>query len=237
MAPGTLAILFWRTTMPSARFLLLALLPVFAGCQMFDSEPEKTPVPVVRMQGELSAVDNRLQFRPCQEQRHFILEDTASTGLLQESAALLNNGKGTLFADLEGQMTASKTSGTDGQINLTRLYRIQNEGQNCNDLNFKRLTIRASGHEPDWVINANHEGLILERPGQESLVLPYLEEQLPEGRFNLSSAANGHLLELWVAPQRCIDSMSGSVQHLSAELRLDGKVMRGCAYYGGARQD
>lgn len=223
--------------MPRVRFLLLALLPVFAGCQMFDSEPEQIPVPAVRMQGELSAVDNRLQFRPCQEQRQFILEDTGSTGLLQESAALLNNGKGSLFADLEGQLTASKTSGTDGQINLTRLYRIQREGQGCNDLNFKRLTIRASGHEPDWVINANLKGLILEQPGQEPLVLPYLEEQLPEGRFSLSSAANGKHLELWVAPQRCVDSMSGSVAHMSAELRLDGKVMRGCAYYGGARQD
>lgn len=223
--------------MPSVRFLLLALLPVFASCQMFSSEPEQIVVPTVRMQGELSAVDNRLQFRPCQEQRRFILDDSAGTGLLQESVALLNNGKGTLFADLQGRLVASKVPGNDGQIDLTRLYRIQNQGQSCNDLNFKRLTLRASGHEPDWVINANSKGLILERPNQEALVLPYLEEQLPEGRFSLSSDANGQHLELWVAPQRCVDSMSGAVQHLSAELRLDGKIMRGCAYYGGARQD
>lgn len=225
------------SAMPSVRFLLLALVPVFAGCQMFSSEPEPIVVPAVRMQGELSAVDNRLQFRPCQEQRRFILDDSAGTGLLQESVALLNHGKGTLFADLQGRLVASKVPGNDGQIDLTRLYRIQNQGQSCNDLNFKRLTLRASGHEPDWVINANSKGLILERPNQEALVLPYLEEQLPEGRFSLSSDANGQHLELWVAPQRCVDSMSGAVQHLSAELRLDGKIMRGCAYYGGARQD
>jgi len=65
--------------------------------------------------------------------------------------------------------------------------------------------------------------------------LPYLEEQLPEGRFNLSSEANGQRLELWLAPQRCVDSMSGAVQHLSAELRLNGEVQRGCASFGGAR--
>jgi putative lipoprotein len=225
------------SAMPRVRFLLLALVPVFAGCQMFASEPEQVVVPAVRMQGELSNVANRLQFRPCQEQRRFALEDTGNTGLLQESVTLLNNGKGTLFADLQGQMVASKVPGTDGQINLTRLYRIQSEGQGCSDLNFKRLTLRASGHEPDWVINANSKGMILERPGQEAVVLPYLEEQLPEGRFSLSSDANGQHLELWVAPQRCVDSMSGSVQHLSAELRVDGQVLRGCAYYGGARQD
>lgn len=225
------------STLSHTRILLLALLPVFAGCQMLTSEPEPVVVPAVRMQGELSNVNNRLQFRPCQEHRSFMLEDSGSTGLLQEAIGLLNNGKGTLFADLEGRLVASKVPSTDGQINLTRLYRIQNEGQNCSDLNFKRLTLRASGHEPDWVLNANNQGLILERPGQEAMVLPYLEEQLPEGRFNLSSDANGKHLELWVAPQRCVDSMSASVQHLSAELRLDGKVMRGCAYYGGARRD
>lgn len=223
--------------MSAARFLLFALFPLFTGCQVYTGLPDEPVNPEVRMQGELSVVNNRLQFRPCQEQRHFVLEDSGDTGLLQESVNLLNRGKGTLFADLKGQMEASKVQGTDGQINLTKLYRVQREGQACNDLNFKRLTLRASGHEPDWVLNASGKGLVLERPGQEALVLPYLEEQLPEGRFSLSSVANGQHLELWIAPQRCVDSMSGSVQHLSAELRLNGKVQHGCAAYGGARQD
>ena len=58
---------------------------------------------------------------------------------------------------------------------------------------------------------------------------------LTHGSFSLSSEANGQRLELWLAPQRCVDSMSGSVQHLSAELRLNGSVQRGCASFGGAR--
>lgn len=222
--------------MSAARFLLFALFPLFTGC-VYTGVPEEPVNPDVRMQGELSVVNNRLQFRPCQEQRHFVLEDSGDTGLLQESVNLLNRGKGTLFADLKGKLEASPVQGTDGQLNLTKLYRVQREGQGCNDLNFKRLTLRASGHEPDWVLNASGKGLVLERPGQEALVLPYLEEQLPEGRFSLSSAANGEHLELWIAPQRCVDSMSGSVQHLTAELRLDGKTLHGCAAYGGARQD
>ena len=218
-------------------YFLLSLLPVFAGCQVYTGPTSDMPVPPLRMQGEIQVVNQRLQFRPCAEQRHFTLEDSGNTGILQESMNLLNHGKGSLFADLSGNLVASKDSGTDGKIELTRLYRIQREGQGCKDLNFKRLTLRASGHEPDWVINAGGKGMVLERPGQQALALPYLEEQLPEGRFNLSSDANGQHIELWIAPQRCVDSMSGSVQHLSAELRLNGKVQHGCAYYGGARQD
>ena len=76
---------------------------------------------------------------------------------------------------------------------------------------------------------------MLERSGQPAQALPYLEEQLPEGRLNLTSEANGQRLELWIAPQRCVDTKTGAVQSLSAELRVDGQVQRGCAYFGGAR--
>ena len=223
--------------MSSVRFLLFALLPVFAGCQSLFPSDEPAPAPVVRLQGELHVINNRLQFRPCQEKRQFILEDSGNTGLLQEAVTLLKGGKDVLFADLSGRMAASQVTGTDGQIELTKLYRIQREGHGCDDLNFKRQTLRASGHEPEWRLDANSQGLILQRPGQTDLVVPYLEEQLPEGRFSLSSEANGQQLELWVAPQRCVDSMSGSIQHLRAELRLNGQILKGCGAYGGARQE
>ena len=223
--------------MTSIRFLLLALLPMFAGCQSLFPSDEPAPARAVRLQGDLHVVNNRLQFSPCQETRQFALEDSGNTGLLQETVTLLNGGKGVLFVDLAGHMVASKVAGTDGQINLTKLYRVQREGHGCDDLNFKRQTLRASGHEPDWRIDANSQGLILQRPGQSDLVVPYLEEQLPEGRFSLSSAANGQQLELWVTPQRCVDNMSGSVQHLRAELRINGQTLKGCGAYGGARQE
>jgi putative lipoprotein len=134
-------------------------------------------------------------------------------------------------------MAPSSVKGADGQLNLHTLYRLQREGHGCQDINFKRLLLRASGNEPDWNISVSEQGLKLDRPGQPALALPYMEEQLPEGRFNLTSEANGQRLELWVAPQRCVDGMSGSVQHLTAELRMDGKVQRGCASFGGARND
>ena len=99
-----------------------------------------------------------------------------------------------------------------------------------------RLIARASGNEPFWSVSISAKGLILQRPGEEPLAVPYLEEQLPEGRLYFSSEANGHSLSLWLAPQRCQDDMSGALRHLSAELRLDGQRLTGCAYLGGARQ-
>ncbi|MFK0089302.1 COG3650 family protein [Pseudomonas sp. NPDC090755] len=216
--------------------LLVALLPLFAGCQVLAEKPQAAVAGTTRMQGELSAKDGQLLFKPCGESRHFAIFDAGNTGLLQEAAALAAE-PGTLFADVSGNLSASQKAGNDGQLNVQRLYRVEHSDSACSDPNFKRLTLRAYGHEPDWSLKASGKGMILDRPGQPSLAVPYLEEQLPDGRFSINTEANGQRVELWVAPQRCVDVATGGVQHLSAELRLNGQLMRGCAYYGGSRND
>ncbi|MDD2057832.1 hypothetical protein N5D52_26570 [Pseudomonas sp. GD03860] len=217
--------------------LLVALLPLFAGCQMLADKPQvASSVGMTRMQGELSAQGGQLLFKPCTEDRHFAVFDAGNTGILQEAADLADE-PGTLFADINGTLSTSQKAGNDGQLNVQRLYRVEHSSSACSDPNFKRLTLRASGHEPDWNLKASGKGMVLDRPGQPSLAVPYLEEQLPDGRFSLSTEANGQRVELWVAPQRCVDIATGGVQHLMAELRVDGQTMRGCAYYGGARSD
>jgi putative lipoprotein len=218
-------------------YLCAALAPLLASCQVFTPQPADETTPATRLQGELSRQDGQLLLRPCQEQRRFVLGDDGSTGISREAAGLLGDGASSLFVDLRGRLSATPQAGLDGKFVPSQVYRLQAEGPGCDDLNFKRSSLRASGQEPGWSVQVSNRGLVLDRPGQEPLALPYLEEQLPEGRFNLSSEANGQRLELWVAPQRCVDSMSGTVQHLSAELRLNDEVLRGCASFGGARND
>ncbi|MBB2495184.1 COG3650 family protein [Aquipseudomonas ullengensis] len=221
--------------MSPARALIFALLPLFAGCQVFVPGENAGEPPRQRLQGELNLLNGQLQLRPCGEQRQFRLLNDGSSEIVREAGELLKDGPGPLFVDLSGHLSAGKTADNDGELQVSEVYRIQREGLGCDDPAFKRLVLRASGNEPDWSMNITSQGLVLYRPGQEPLALPYLEEQLPDGRFAISSEANGQRLDLWVAPQRCSNSMSGAVQHLSAELRLDGQVLRGCAAFGGAR--
>lgn len=221
--------------MPKARTLLFALLPLFAGCQLFSVYENKPVNPAQRLQGELGLVDGRLLLRPCGEQRRYAVINEGNSDIAREAGQLLADGHDRLFVDLLGTLGSTSETGLDGALRPTQVYRLQGEGPGCNEPGFERLLLRANGHEPDWSLGVSDQGLVLLRPGQPPLALPYLEEQLPEGRFNLSSEANGQRLELWLAPQRCVDSMSGAVQHLSAELRLNGEVQRGCASFGGAR--
>ena len=210
--------------------VLVALLPLFAACQLFDGQRESVShAGQTRMQGQLTAADGKLVFQPCQEQRQLVVNDIGGTSVLQEAATLADE-QGKLFADVRGKVSGDR-------LDLGQLYRVERSGTACDDPNFKLLILRAAGHGPEWNVKVSGKGMVIDREGQPPLAVPYIEDQLGDGRFNLSSEANNQRIELWVAPQRCIDSNTGSVQHMSAELRIDGKVQRGCGYFGGSRND
>ncbi|MCW0920167.1 hypothetical protein OK411_07160 [Pseudomonas sp. RG1] len=210
--------------------VLVALLPMFAACQLFDGQRESVShAGQTRMQGQLTAADGKLVFQPCQEQRQLVVNDIGGTSVLQEAATLADE-QGKLFADVRGKVSGDR-------LDLGQLYRVERSGTACDDPNFKLLILRAAGDGPEWNVKVSGKGMVIERDGQAPLAVPYVEEQLGDGRFNLSSEANNQRIELWVAPQRCVDSSTGSVQHMSAELRIDGQVQRGCGYFGGARND
>ncbi|MBV7496703.1 hypothetical protein KW837_20750 [Pseudomonas sp. PDM24] len=211
--------------------VLVAVLPLFAACQLLDGPRESAShVGQTRLQGQLTAADGKLLFQPCNEQRSLVVNDSGGTSVLQEAATLADD-QGKLFADVRGRITAS------GQLDLEQLYRVERSGTACDDPDFKQLTLRAAGHGPEWNVRVSGKGMVIDRAGQPPLALPYVEEQLGDGRFNLSTEANNQRIELWVAPQRCVDGSTGSVQHMSAELRIDGQVQRGCGYFGGSRDD
>ena len=223
--------------MRAARSLVLfALLPAFAGCQLLNSKTPDSTASLTRLQGELVSENGQLLFQPCVGQQRYVVRDSANTTLVQDAMEMPDK-TGKLFADIRGSFTASTTQGTDGDVQLQQLYRLERNSAACQDTNFKLLTVHASGNGPAWTVQAGAKGLVLEREGQPKLALPFVEEQVGDGRFYLSTEANNQHIELWVAPQRCTDSANGSVQHLGAELRINGQVQRGCGYFGGARND
>jgi putative lipoprotein len=208
---------------------------LFAACQLFDGERQSAShVGQTRMQGQLTAADGKLLFQPCNQSARYVVNDTGGTSVLQQAASLADK-QGKLFADVRGRVVAG--SGGDGQLDLEQLYRVERSGSACDDPNFKLLILRATGHSPEWNVKVSGKGMVIERAGQPALAVPYVEEQLGDGRFNLSTEANNQHIELWVAPQRCVDNSTGSIQHMSAELRVDGQVQRGCGYFGGSRDD
>ena len=91
---------------------------------------------------------------------------------------------------------------------------------------------RAFGNEPFWNVRLNDQGLVLQQLGQPTIALPYIEEQLGNGQYYISSKADHQELQLWISPERCTDSMTGAWHALSARLQWQGETLIGCAYKG-----
>lgn len=219
--------------MPHVRFLLLLPVAALGACGHFGAAPERPPA-TERLQGELHLDAGRLLLQPCGRKQRLLILDQAQLDLARDAKGL--GAESTpVYADLRGSLQAGSDSQPDS-FQVTQRYRLANEGGSCAD-DLRRTLVQASGNEPGWQVRIAPKGLVLERPGQPVQALPYLEEQLPGGQAIYTSEANGQRLELWVAPQRCVDSMSGAVSHLAAELRLNGEVQRGCAWFGRARHE
>lgn len=215
-----------------APLIALGLLPVMTGCQWLSAKPEEPSPAPVRLQGELTRAGEMLLMAPCGEERRLLLIDAAQLGLEAAAPQLQAGSSRPLFADLGGELDGE----ADGLYAVTTLYRLQAEGLGCDDPQFKRLIVRASGHEPEWSVSVSARGMVLERPGSAPLALPYVEERLPDGRLSFSSEANDQRIELWLTPTRCEDSMSGAISHLQARLVLNGAApLPGCGALGGAR--
>ncbi len=224
--------------MRAARSLMfVALLPLFAGCQLLESSPQApSTAGLTRMQGELGMANGKLVFKPCQGNTLYAVHDSGATSVMQEAATLAGT-QHQVFADLRGRVPSAKVADGQAQLDVQQLYRLERSTGACNSPDFQKLILQAGGNTPNWSVKVSGNGMVVERAGRPALALPYLEEQLGDGRFHLSSEANNQRVELWIAPQRCVDPSRPSVQFMSAELRVNDQVQRGCAYFGGARSD
>lgn len=212
--------------LPNICLALLAL--SLSACQLF--KPTDTVLSEsTRLQGIISLSNQQWVFQPCATTDSYSLE--VSANLDDELNSLLPEAANGLFADLTGQLDKQQ-----GHFTPSQRYRLQTEGHGCDDPDFPRLLMRASGNEPFWSLLQTPKGLLLNQIGEETIALPYIEEQLPEGRFIISSQANHQDLQLWLTPSTCRDSMSGTIYHLTARLKLDQQVLHGCASFGAMRK-
>ena len=90
-----------------SRPFCFALLPLLASCQVFTDKPAEPLIEQTRMQGELSLNAGQLLFRPCQEQRQFILKEDSAAELSSDASTLFADGHATLYVDMRGQLQAN----------------------------------------------------------------------------------------------------------------------------------
>lgn len=221
--------------MRSLTILAVISMPFLGACQWWPHFASETPQkPEQRLQGELLQQNNRLWLRTCGTETppKALRLDSAATAFLQ--ALRLNGVEGTaLFVDLSAMPAENATT----PLQVSRFYQVSQK-KTCPAPDFKRLTLQANGHSPEWHMKIMPQGFLLERANQPPLALPYIEEQLGNSRYEFSSEANGKRIRLSIAPELCTDSQTVSGYPLRARLSIDNEPLRmGCASFGGARNE
>lgn len=206
-------------------FILLAA--SLSACQLYAPKAIK-PESSTRLQGTVYHSQGQWVLQPCGSQNSYIIDPPSELSL--ELIPLLADSSNGIFADLNGRLNTAQQRFTPSQR-----YRLQAEGHGCDDPDFARLQLRASGNEPFWSILQTPRGLIFNQIDQPSIVLPYIEEQQSDGRFQISSQANNQNFDLWITPGQCTDSMSGTISHLHARLQWNQHTFNGCAAFGALR--
>ena len=212
------------------RFRVVSFILITASlsaCQFYTPKAIQAE-PSTRLQGSIYHSQGQWVLQPCGTQNSYIVN--SSQELSQELIPLLTESPNGIFADLSGRLDTVQQRFTP-----TQRYRLQAEGHGCDDPDFARLQLRASGNEPFWSILQTPRGLIFNQIDQPSIVLPYIEEQQSDGRFQISSQANNQNFDLWITPGQCTDSMSGTISHLHARLQWNQHTFKGCAAFGALR--
>lgn len=184
---------------------------------------------------------DRITFRPCNEQGELWLVDQTD-GVLREAFAPLAQGNPTmLYVEAYGERApiaaqdppdARAYAGTFVLEEV--LYAgVQRENLGC-DAPVTDYVVAARGNEPFWAAEVGEARVIWRQPGPPPQIdLGAPQTQDAEGAVHYRAAANGHQLELLIGAQACRDSMSGEYFAYAAKATLDGKQFTGCARVGG----
>lgn len=204
-------------------FVLLLSAIALAGCQL-SGLTAATP-PAERWLGHLQQHQQDWQLLPCSGEPALTVEFPERLDAALQLCRDMPDSR--CFADLQA-LTAGER-----KLQVTDLQRLLVEGHGCDEAGFDRLQFHAFGNEPFWSIQLNDQGLLLQQPGEPAIALPYIIERTADGQAYISSDADHDQLGLWIRPEPCMDSMSGSHYHLGARLEWQGRTLTGCAYQGG----
>jgi uncharacterized membrane protein len=187
--------------------------------------------PVVRLAGRLIFGHEAREFESCGGRRYWVADATggdlqrtyeASIGTAYQSRFV--EVLATRLPEANGAFAASY----DEQLRVTDLLRLETEGPGCS-LDLGGAQFRALGVEPFWHLDVDTRALRLSRLGQASLTFAISAIESNATTTVWRAQDESDTLILTVEKARCTDSMSGSLFAYTAEVRLGGEMLSGCA--------
>lgn len=248
-----------NTRFPHAVFLLvLAALSAVAGCQRQDSAPETptasaaTPAPAATAaapadtessltikRGIVTLTADSRALRLCGESEDLWLVQQDDQAFDETYAKLAGEPGTPLFVEVRGERVPSP-QGTVIPASFKRalvleelLYAgVPSEGSGC-AAPTPSYRVLARGNEPFWSVEIDTDQMLLRQPDEpDPSKFSVQETQDAEGSVTYRGTGGDKALEITVTNSPCSDSMSGEYFAHTADLTLDGRMLRGCARVG-----
>jgi putative lipoprotein len=211
-------------------------LVALTGCERTadDASIEQTIAPhAARLWGNVVIGHEVRALTECGTETGIWLTDRTDGDLAATYEGLATGPYEPVFMALEGRREPAPETGFgadyDGAFTVERVLRAEREGFGC-ALDLAGVLFRATGNEPSWQLTVRDDAVSFASmsAGTRQFDNPVLTQM--EDAVRVRAGDDDLLVE--IEDRRCTDSMSGSVYALSAAVRLDGSVYRGCAVEG-----
>lgn len=244
---------------PTSALLLSAALAVLSGCQPDATAPAAAPATnaggttapagtpaatdaessLAIKRGTVSLTTDTRVLRLCGEREDLWLAQQDDQTLDETYAKLAGEPGAPLFVEVRGERiptppgTAIPASFKQAFVLEELLYAgVASEGGGC-AATVPAYRVLARGNEPFWSVEINSDQLLLREAGVPAATrLSVQETQDAEGSVTYRGAGDNKTLEITVTNSPCNDSMSGEYFAYAADLKLDGRTLRGCARVG-----
>jgi len=224
--------------MRTAGLALLAAMVLAAGAAR-AAPPESGPE---RHRGHLVLGHEMRSFTPCGERDAVWVFDRSPQGELSSSyQELATQPYQAIYVEVLGELGPRPTTGFGADfarsLTVRALERAVLEGKGCAEP-LGRFTYRAVGNEPFWSAEIATSGISVTQLGGSDdpprLEFPYNPPTVgAAGRVYVSSTELPHNdLRVELQEATCIDTMSGARFRHRADVSLNGRNLRGCAYAG-----
>ena len=237
---------------------MLAPLIVAAGCERQHAAPESptapaaAPVPAATAEtpadtesslsikrGTVTLTADSRALRLCGESEDLWLVQQDDQAFDETYAKLAGEPGTPLFVEVRGERTASPqgtiipASFKQALILEELLYAgVPAEGGGC-AAPTPAYRVLARGNEPFWSVQIDTDHMLLRQADEPApSTFSVQETQDVEGSVTYRGSGGDKSLEITVTNSPCSDSMSGEYFAYTADLTLDGRMLRGCARVG-----
>ncbi len=165
-------------------------------------------------------------FSACFSGTRVRLEDATADGALSAAYREITPQPGwAIFVEFSGRQSGDR-------VRADILHRASAGGPGCAE-STADLGLVALGSDPVWGLETRASGMRL-RILRESAPHDYPPPTVTtaQGEVRYETATANSVLRVVVRPGACRDAMSGSLFDQRAEVRLDDRVLNGCAYWG-----